>query len=294
MNMKSKEKNTKIELVRQIAISIVSEINKLQTIAEEIAQSDCSTITRNGEAQLVLDSKDNAKKPRKHSPNNPLPRAQRLRPTYLGNPADFERTAATITPELKRSIKQVVTLPLSHVVKLYRNGLQLRRHNHSTYKFCATMHAKVVGSPARRFFRNLREAVTWLELIRVRRQAGILRHNIPRGGVRRDQFQMPWEKKKELATTPPAELEPKQPQVKGWPTERHAKHAAAAKSKRAYRSVNPFLKGGAVRPKATTEQILGAPAMPGNNLTTASLTGSTAATFRSQVPAPQNQDSGEK
>lgn len=282
--MNAKQQNEKIEIARKIAISIDCELKKLQTIVADLAQPGIPIGEGHTDGAASSNGIQNPTKPKKKACNNPLPRAERLRPTYLGNPADFERTAPTITPEIKRRVKQLLELPLAQVIASYGDGLSLKPYTHSSYKFCATLQESVIGSPARRYFTDLPEAVTWLEIIRARQNAGNLKHNIPRGGVRRDEFQMTWEKKKDVPTGTQAVPSPVSSKSRHWTAEQHANHAASAKSKRAHRSVNPFTKGGAVRPQATAAQILGVAAMPGNNLGTASITGSTAATSQGQLP----------
>jgi hypothetical protein len=174
--------------------------------------------------------------------------------------------------------------------KRYGGGLRLRAYNHDVFKWLATVRKCVSEIPVRRYFPDLKTAVTWLELVRERWQTNKLKGNIPQGGVRRDSFRMPWEGKDstpEHHAPAPAgsDASKAKPRSKHWTAEQRAKLSGTLQDKKAFHSVKPVHQKEKIRPRANTEQILAGVyiprPMPGNNLATAAANGSTAAVTES-------------
>jgi hypothetical protein len=239
---------------------------------------------------LTRNIKQGAKKPGK-SRNNPKPRAERLTNAYVGNPADFETTPASISAQLQNTVRQVLSMSSVDRAKRYSGALRLHTYSHETYKWSATMGKKVAGTPIRRFFADLKGAVTWLEVVRDRWLAGNLKSNLPLGGVSRNEFQMPWQSLKIGAGQGRQEHVIKMaagtqnnPRQSPWTAERRAKLSATLRGKKAYHSVQPLKKR--TRPCATKAQILAGVyiPMPGNNVATALNAGSTAAVVSTPEP----------
>jgi hypothetical protein len=162
--------------------------------------------------------------------------------------------------------------------------LRLHAFSHEKYKWYATICKKVTGTPIRRFFADLPEAVTWLEVVRDRWLAGSLKSNLPLGGASRNEFRMAWQGqtngsgdgRQKPAPAIPAGMQ-NNPRQSPWTAERRAKLSATLRDKKAYHSVQPLKKR--TRPCATKAQILAGVyiPMPGNNVATALNAGSTAA-----------------
>jgi len=167
---------------------------------------------------LTRNIKQGAKKPSK-CPNNPKPRAERLTNAYVGNPADFETTAASISAQLQNTIHQVLSMRSVDRAKRYSGALRLHAFSHEKYKWYATICKKVTGTPIRRFFADLKGAVTWLEVVRDRWLVGNLKHNLPLGGVSRNEFQMPLARLKNWRQPRPSEAGD---QDGGWNAEQPA------------------------------------------------------------------------
>ena len=143
-----------------------------------------------GRGQAI--NSEQRRQPRR-SRNNPKPRAERLTGTYHGKPEDFEKASPVVTPKLARIITQVLAMTDDKRAKRYSGDLRLYKYSHKTYRWFATLGKRVTGVPIRRFFSDRRSAITWLELVRDRRQRNNLRGNIPMVGVSRDGFSMSWE-----------------------------------------------------------------------------------------------------
>ena len=244
----------------------------------------------NANQPLTRSIKQGAKKPSK-CPNNPKPRAERLTNAYVGNPADFETTAASISAQLQNTIHQVLSMRSVDRAKRYSGALRLHAFSHEKYKWYATICKKVTGTPIRRFFADLKGAVTWLEVVRDRWLAGNLKNNLPLGGVSRSEFQMPWQSPKigagqgrQKHVIKMAAGTQNTPRKSPWTAERRAKLSATLRDKKAYHSVQPLKKR--TRPCATKAQILAGVyiPMPGNNVATALNAGSTAAVVSTPEP----------
>lgn len=171
----------------------------------------------------------------------------------------------------------------------YQKQLHLTPYSHGLYKWCATMARSVVGSPIRRYFTDLRGAVTWLETIRERWQANTLQGNVPLGGVHRDSFRMTWQsrdgrsrKTRHLSSETASTTFRSTTGSNAWTPKRRAHQSATLRRKRAFHSVNQLQQQKLPRGRATTSQILAgayipAAPMPGNNIDTAAASGSTSA-----------------
>jgi hypothetical protein len=134
--------------------------------------------------------------------------------------------------------------------------------------------------PLRRYFTDLEDSVTWLESVRERWQRNNILHHIPLVGVNRDSFRMSWQAQSDERSKSTVQVSAKN----GWSAERRAKLAAAKQASNAHHPVVSAKQKQAVKPCATTSQILGVsmPPMPGNNITDALVNGSTAATSASR------------
>ena len=215
------------------------------------------------------------------------PRGERLTSRYHGSPDDFEIAPTRVGDDVQSEVKRILAMTETKRSNHYSQDLRLNSYTHEQYRWFATLRKNVVGTPIRRFFKTLEEAVTWLEIVRERLKNQTLRRNIPLGGANRKQFHMSWETKGEaklpkLSQEPTStSFGPKQVQSSnGWTAERRADQAATLKAQRAFRSVDPNKQQACVRPRASTAQILAGayvPPMPGNNICTATENGSTAA-----------------
>jgi hypothetical protein len=220
------------------------------------------------------------------SRNNPKPRAQRLTNAYVGIRADFDLSPAPITPELQRTIDHVLGMTDLERSQRYSGSLHLHAYTHEIYKFYATLRKSVVGFPIRRYFPDQKGAVTWLETVRERWQAGTIRHKIPLGGVSREEFRMVWQNETCGAGsghfTATSAGRKGSRRSKGCRAEQHAEAAAKKRAKGAYHSVDPLKQKACVKGRADTAQILAGAyvPMPGNNVDTAAANGSTAATTK--------------
>ena len=264
-------------------------------VAEQIVRAhvaaDAKQLIDGASAAPTGDATPRVKMGRK-SRNNPKPRNERLTGTFAGRPNDFESAPAVINAPLQNTIDEVLSATDLERAKRYTNGLCLHVYNHEVFKWLATIRKCVIGSPVRRYFGDLKAAVTWLELVRERWQTNKLRGNIPQGGVRRDAFRMGWESKDSGTTQGRCEPDPEKsntPKAKPcstpWTAERRAKLLADQQDKKAFHSVKPVHQKEKIRPRANTEQILAGVyiprPMPGNNLATAAANGSTAAVTES-------------
>jgi hypothetical protein len=214
-------------------------------------------------------------KPPGRSRNNPKPRNDRVTSTYVGNRADFERTPVPRSPELERRIGAILALSEMDRVKLYSRAIRLHRYEHELYGWYVTVTKTVIGRPVRRYFSDLEGAVTWAETVRERWQAKTLEHNIPLGGVSRDEFRMGWESQGDGCGRATRIKQ----QSTHWTAERKARLAAQSQAKRAFHSVHPLHGSEIVRKRATTAEILSGTYVPmvGNNVITAATNGGTAA-----------------
>lgn len=260
--------------------------NSLQEqIVREHLATGTKPLDRQANGALARNIKRSAKKPSK-CPNNPKPRAERLTNAYVGNPADFETTPASISVQVQNTIHQVLSMSSVDRVKRYSGPLRLHAYNHKTYKWFATLCKRVSGTPIRRFFPDLQGAVTWLEVVRDRWLTANLKSNLPLGGVSRHGFQMPWQSqttgsgdvRHKHAPKMPAGTQ-NNPRKSPWTAERRAELSARLRDKQAYHSVPQLKQKKRTRPCATKAQILAGVyiPMPGNNVATALNAGSTAA-----------------
>jgi len=270
---------------------ILSDILQKQIVREHLA-TGTEPLDRQTNGTLPRNTKRIAKKSGK-CPNNPKPRAERLTNAYIGNPAEFESTPAPISTQTQKTIHQVLLMSAVDRAKRYNNGLRLRPYNHEVFKWYATMCKRVAGTPIRRFFPDLKAAITWLEVVRDRSLAGNLKNNLPLGGVSRNEFRMAWQGQTTASRDVRQKPAPKIPAVaqnsprkSAWTAESRAKLAATLQDKKAFHSVKPLKQKERTRACATTAQILAGVyvPMPGNNLGTAINTGSTAAV--SSTPNP--------
>jgi hypothetical protein len=225
-------------------------------------------------------------KPHGRSRNNPKPRNDRVTSTYIGNRADFERTPVPKSLELERRIGAILALTEMDRVKLYSRALRLHRYEHELYRWYVTVTKTVIGRPVRRYFTDLEGAVTWAETVRERWQAKTLEHNIPLGGVSRDEFRMGWESQGDGCGRARSV---KQTRTR-WTAERKARLAAKNQAKRAFHSVHPLHGSETVRKRASSAEILSGAFVPmvGNNVVTAATNGGTAARAES-TPCAQSE-----
>jgi len=284
-----------IELATETVAAIVADYFNRQFNAQIPIEDKDQILPRSLQKQIVrkhLAARTKSKKTSK-CPNNPKPRAERLTQAFIGNPADFETTPASISVEIENTINRVLAMSSVDRAKRYNGPLRLHAYSHETYKWFATMGKKVAGHPIRRFFADLNGAVTWLEVAGDRWLAGKLQNNLPMGGVSRGEFRMPWQShttrsgdgRQNHAPKVPARKQ-NSPRKSPWTADRRAKLADTLKDKKAYHSVQPLQQKQRVRSCATTAQILGAVylPMPGNNLATAINDGSTAAVALTPEP----------
>jgi hypothetical protein len=301
------EPSITIQLPERVVIAIVADYIRQRFTSIAPANGEAKTLPNGVAEQIVREhlvacarrlgdeaekptgnnGKPDAKHPAK-SRKNPKPRADRLTHTYAGNRADFESTPAPVSAQLQSTIERVLVMTDIERANHYHGALRLHRYSHEVYQWFATLRKSATGTPVRRYFTNMRGAVTWLETVRERWHANKLQHNIPQGGVSRDTFQMSWENEHSgLGRGPTAEQT--NPRSRPWTADRRAQFAAKMQAKQAYHSIDPSKQKAQVRPPATAEQILAGvylPPMPGNNLDTAAKNGSTAAIAVTPSSAP--------
>ena len=294
-NNKTKPTDTTIRETKKIVVAIVSDILKrrFDDLAKEFVlknfpeYADSLSVAKARPVTRQRNLRRKAPTGRKQRPRN-----ERLTDRYHGVPEDFERAPVACSAEVQSTVRRVLALAAIDRDKHYVGDLRLSRYSHHHYQWYGTVGKHLLGHPIRRFFATLEEAVTWLETVRERAEGSNLNGNVPLGGVRRSEFSMSWQGKKNpggsnvcqslsSSSSAPTPIPPSN----GWTAERRAKMAAKQKAKRAYHSVDSA-KQKRMRQRATTAEILAGAflpdvpcnGMPGNNVGTALESGSTAAT----------------